>query len=559
MATVKSKKSKRPAARKVAARKVAARKGVASRAATRRKAAGKSKKGESLLNLEEIKMLKLIAEGKTNNEISGEFGLSNGATAYRLAATFKKLGVKSRKGAVKKAIVKGVLPPLADMEPKGGKVRLGVVGGGRGGAAILDIFKDSPSFEVVWLSDLDDKAEGSKLARKLSIPFAKDFKKHLQKKVDVIIDVTGSGGVRKRLEGAVPESTELMGGLSARIMWELVEDRRKRLDEKELVLKGHEAIYKLGLAMESCDSLKDTGKAIVDYAMMLTGTPAASLAILDEKDEGMYMVANKGFSRSFSKEVRWKLRKGGLTGNILNQNGPLYISNLAEYPHPNPLLLREGVRSVLAAPLTVEKRLVGILYVNDFKVRTFSEEEASLFSLLTIYSAHNIERVKTLEQTRLLSITDGLTGLYNHRYMMDQLDREIERAGRHKRPLSVILFDIDHFKDYNDRFGHLEGNKVLKRIADFLMHHTRVSDTVARFGGEEFCIIMPEIDKAGAVLFGKRLVKMMASTRMPNRTVTLSGGVATYPADGDEHLTLLRRSDERLYKAKREGRNRICK
>ena len=145
--------------------------------------------------------------------------------------------------------------------------------------------------------------------------------------------------------------------------------------------------------------------------------------------------------------------------------------------------------------------------MNDFKRREFRAEDISLFSLLTIYAGLTIERVKAIEETRLLSITDGLTGLSNQRYLMEQLQKELQRAARHKNPLAVIMFDIDNFKAYNDSYGHLEGNKVLKTIARMLRKSTRLSDTVGRFGGEEFCLVMPEISKEGAKAFASRIVK----------------------------------------------------
>ena len=195
--------------------------------------------------------------------------------------------------------------------------------------------------------------------------------------------------------------------------------------------------------------------------------------------------------------------------------------------------------------------------MNDFKRREFRAEDISLFSLLTIYAGLTIERVKAIEETRLLSITDGLTGLSNQRYLMEQLQKELQRAARHKNPLAVIMFDIDNFKAYNDSYGHLEGNKVLKTIARMLRKSTRLSDTVGRFGGEEFCLVMPEISKEGAKAFASRIVKEIGEHPMPNRKVTLSGGVSTFPHDGKTHVLLLKKADERLYAAKKQGRNRL--
>ena len=135
---------------------------------------------------------------------------------------------------------------------------------------------------------------------------------------------------------------------------------------------------------------------------------------------------------------------------------------------------------------------------------------------------------------------------------------EIQRASRHKHPISIIMLDIDHFKDYNDRFGHLEGNKALKGIARILKRVARVTDTVGRFGGEEFCIIVSEVKKDGALVFARRLLKEVAGNHFPNRKITLSGGVAVFPKHGKTPVELIKKADVFLYRAKKQGRNRIC-
>ncbi len=364
------------------------------------------------------------------------------------------------------------------------KIRVFIVGCGHGGSAILDIFKDDPFIKVVGVTDMDKSAPGIRIAHKLNLPVAESYIEIPKREdVDIIINVTGSKEVGEDLRKIKSPKTELVDGLPARLMWQLVEERKKRYEERERILKEHETLYHLGLVIENIDSMKDAGHAIISYATKLTNTPAGSIAIFNEKIEDMELVASKGFSREFTNVERWELRKGGLTSHILNQKAPIAISDLSLYPNPNPLMVKEGVKAILAAPLTIEGRIIGVLYVDDFKKREFAAEEISLFSLLTIYAALTVERVKSIEEMRVLSITDGLTGLYNHRYLMEQLHKEVQRAIRYGRPLSIIMLDIDHFKDHNDEFGHLEGNRVLKSLAKILVKTARTTDTVCRFGG----------------------------------------------------------------------------
>lgn len=516
--------------------------------------------GESRLLPIEINILKWVGEGKTNKEIGHIIEKSKETVKFHLKNIMKKMDVVSRTQAVSKAIGQGFLSPhnghnRKDTQPK---LKICIVGLGKGGTAILDIFKEDASIEVVAAADADPAARGIELARKLGIPTATDYREIIKKRVDIIINVTGSSEVRDGIKKLKHPDAELMEGLSARLLWHLVEEKRRRIKERERVLKDHEALYHLGLVIENIDSMKDAASAILDYATKLTSTPAGSLGLFDESSGEMLLVASKGFSAGFKKVDRWEMRKGGLTSYILNQKGPLVIPDVRDYPNPNLLLVREGVVSLLGVPLTIEGRIVGVLYVNDFKKRDFRAEDISLFSLLSVYAALTIERVRSIEDMRQLSITDGLTGLYNHRYLMEQMNKEVERAGRHDHPLSIIMLDIDRFKDYNDNFGHLEGNKALKGIARILKRVARTTDTVGRFGGEEFCIIVPEIKKDGAMAFAKRLLKEIAVTPFPNRKITLSGGVAAFPRDGKTPLDLIKKADKFLYKAKRQGRNRIC-
>jgi diguanylate cyclase (GGDEF)-like protein len=162
-----------------------------------------------------------------------------------------------------------------------------------------------------------------------------------------------------------------------------------------------------------------------------------------------------------------------------------------------------------------------------------------------------------------LSITDGLTGLYNHRYFYDRLAEEIERAKRYGNSFSLVMIDIDHFKHYNDRNGHLAGDVVLKGIADCLSSGARDVDIVSRYGGEEFAIIAQEFEREGAVVFSERIRKIVEAYPFPNEktqpggNITISLGVALYPEDTDRPGKLVGLADGALYRAKQMGRNRV--
>jgi diguanylate cyclase (GGDEF)-like protein len=172
---------------------------------------------------------------------------------------------------------------------------------------------------------------------------------------------------------------------------------------------------------------------------------------------------------------------------------------------------------------------------------------------------------KALEhaRTRRLASTDGLTEVYNHRTFQECLAQEIARANRYSRPLSLLMIDVDHFKMYNDTYGHPQGDIVLRDLARLLREMSRTSDTVARYGGEEFAVILPETDGVSAQKIGQRLREQVerypfpGKEGMPGGTLTIRIGVATHVSAGGKDA-LLQAADMALYTAKREGRNRVC-
>src|SRR4030043_655567 len=168
------------------------------------------------------------------------------------------------------------------------------------------------------------------------------------------------------------------------------------------------------------------------------------------------------------------------------------------------------------------------------------------------------------EEALLLSYTDDLTGIYNHRFFVEQLTLEVERQKRYASPLSLLMIDIDYFKHYNDANGHLAGDQVLKAIAILIQRGVRQSDIVARYGGEEFSAILINTGRETALEIAERVRRMVADTRFPNenaqpnKDLTVSLGVATFSSPISSLTDLIREADHALYRAKKNGRNRIA-
>jgi diguanylate cyclase (GGDEF)-like protein len=177
------------------------------------------------------------------------------------------------------------------------------------------------------------------------------------------------------------------------------------------------------------------------------------------------------------------------------------------------------------------------------------------------------EKAKEVEKMReeaiLLSYTDDLTGIYNHRFFIQQMTIEVERQKRYSTPFSILMIDIDYFKHYNDTNGHLAGDQVLKTISLIIQHGVRLTDIVARYGGEEFVAILINAGKEEAKEIAERVRIMIAETsflnekEQPNGDLTVSIGVATFSPAVSTLTDLIREADNALYRAKKAGRNRV--
>jgi diguanylate cyclase (GGDEF)-like protein len=156
-----------------------------------------------------------------------------------------------------------------------------------------------------------------------------------------------------------------------------------------------------------------------------------------------------------------------------------------------------------------------------------------------------------------LATVDGLTGLKNHRTFQEELEREYQKCRRYGPELSLLLLDVDHFKQYNDTYGHPAGDEVLKQVAQYIACEARSTDLAARYGGEEFAVVLSSTGAAGAAIFGERLRTAIMNAPWPQRTITASIGIATFDTSMTSRSTLVAQADSALYHSKRSGRNRV--
>lgn len=220
-----------------------------------------------------------------------------------------------------------------------------------------------------------------------------------------------------------------------------------------------------------------------------------------------------------------------------------------EFP-PSGLYEPDELLNLILLPLVFQNEVLGYA--------AFDANDIGACTVIATQLAATIKVSRLHAQVVELSLTDPLTGLYNRRYLDLFLTNEISRGHRFSHELSVIMIDIDHFKDYNDRFGHPAGDEALRQVAKSLTNDRRAIDVVTRIGGEEFAIVLPETDINGALKCAEKLLASVAAISNLNRPITISLGIAALSEDIYKPETLLQQADQALYEAKKTGRNRIC-
>jgi diguanylate cyclase (GGDEF)-like protein len=221
-----------------------------------------------------------------------------------------------------------------------------------------------------------------------------------------------------------------------------------------------------------------------------------------------------------------------------------------------------GMCSLLILPLCVREVPIGTLALAARRRDAFGRDVRPALQVLANQTAVALSNAASVARLEELATTDGLTGCYNKRYFNDELKQRLQAAQRFDRKLSLVITDIDHFKVVNDTYGHHTGDVVIKELGAILKRLKRETDVVARFGGEEFCILCEETDTKGAMLLAERVRQELADTvfetELGKLKVTCSLGVATFPGNAADKQTLFASADKALYAAKHGGRNRVC-
>jgi len=342
----------------------------------------------------------------------------------------------------------------------------------------------------------------------------------------------------------------------------LLAEANQRLNERVLELYTLYNISKtLALSLE-VGELFDRVMSIIGESLRVD---EYCLMLLDEPSRQLVIRACHGLPESLIVNANVSVG-AGVSGKVAQTGAPIHLPDISVvkdffyYPGSN---ITQG--SFLGVPLKLHNgKLIGVLNAHKPEPRAFSENDLRLFTAVAEHVAISIENALAFQQTKELSNRDELTNLYNRRYFFERFEKEVERAKRYERILSVIMIDIDHFKNYNDSFGHLMGDGLLKKLARLLENCLRKADVIARYGGEEFFVLLPETDKEQALQAAEKLRLSVDEfdfhadrPELKPGKITITLGISSLPRDALDALSLLDLADKALYFGKAQGRNRV--
>ncbi len=305
---------------------------------------------------------------------------------------------------------------------------------------------------------------------------------------------------------------------------------------------------------------------LVSMAERLFAPSQILLFELDPKVNKLFLAHQKGLSEDV--QMRYEIAPGeGRIGWVAQHRVAMDVNDfIREMRHSGVSLdmpAHSRFHTDLCAPLAYQSRILGVLSIGG--ISRHYKYEKTILNLVADLGSIALYNSQLFSQVQEAANSDGLTRLYNKRFFMQRLGHEILEAERGHYPVSIFIFDLDHFKHYNDTQGHQAGDEVLKITGQILREGVRPDDTAARYGGEEFIVILPHTPKDGALQAAEKIRRTVAEYEYANREsqplgmVSLSGGVSTFPDDGRTGADLIAAADRALYEAKKSGRNKIAR
>ncbi len=379
---------------------------------------------------------------------------------------------------------------------------------------------------------------------------------------------------------------------------DITERRLMQTAEREQRIMA-ESLTDTAQALSSLLDFNDTIDIILENASKVVPHDSANISLITKgKVHFIRARSNVGMEEANQtiEQITFDLKTTYNMRQMYETKEPILVTDTHEYPQWVKDPETDWIRSYLGVPIIIQNKVVGFLSLNSVTPNFFTPKHTRSLQAFSLQAAIAIENARLYQksqkeiderrkaQTRLRrankrlenqlakienlqaqlreqAIRDGLTGLYNRRYLEETIQREVARARRENISVSVIMLDIDHFKNVNDTYGHEAGDKVLQSVANILLADSRRADAACRYGGEEFCVIFPgaplSIAQQRAEEWREVIAKMTVTFKSQRLKVTVSMGVACYPEHGQDPLEIIGAADRALYTAKPPGRNRF--
>jgi len=320
-----------------------------------------------------------------------------------------------------------------------------------------------------------------------------------------------------------------------------------------------EVLYETVKDLSSTLSVERVLERLLNRTLHHLEAEIGSILLLGD-DDNLRVMVSQGLPQEVIERTEMKIGEG-ISGYVALHGQPLIVEDVEVHPtFQRRNRERYYTSTLISAPLLRNGVLLGVININNKSNHSpFEPHDLRLLEAIAAHAAVALGNARKYEDTLRLSQIDGLTGLANHGHFYKTLELEIERARRYARSVSLVMVDIDHFKQFNDRHGHRSGDQALVGVARIIGDRSRAHDVVARYGGEEFAIILPETHIEGAHAFGDKLRTAVEGVSFDgDEPLTISVGVATAGMEISSSSQLVDAADAELYRAKSLGRNRTC-
>ncbi|MGB9720127.1 MAG: sensor domain-containing diguanylate cyclase [bacterium] len=332
---------------------------------------------------------------------------------------------------------------------------------------------------------------------------------------------------------------------------------------EEAISHGRELSVSFGIAQSLISTLELDGvlSKILELIRNTFNYENCAIFLLDKKRNELYLKTAYGYREYVGKDLRLSVEKReGITGYVASTGEPFYTPDVSKVPFY--IKGKASIKSEAAVPLILRGEVIGVMDIESERPDAFTERDIRMFSIFASQAAIAIENARLYNETKEMSLTDSLTKIANRRHFDLILENELKRGRGYSRSVSLAMVDLDHFKEFNDKYGHLAGDQLLIAVAEGLKKAVRDTDLVARYGGEEFTIIFPETGNTPAYKVCERVRTAIEGVKISLNKygrvgTTISIGLATYPQSAQSAQELIQKADLALYRAKKLGRNRV--